>query len=643
MSGTERFIGTSVGNYRVIAEIGSGGFGKVYRGEHTILKERAVAVKLLHAHLSASEDCERFLQEAHLLEHLKHANILHIFDVGIYDGFPYLVAEYAPQGSLRDLIKRYAPNPLPTTMAVNILTQVGQALYYAHQLNIVHRDLKPENILFNAEGNALLADFGIATTLSTSSIKQVNITGTPSYMAPEQFQGSVSKESDQYALGCIAYELFTGQVPFEAPDFFAMGFNHLSKWPTAPTQLNPGLPRSIEQAILKAMAKQRHDRYVDIKAFIMGLHASYNAQPQAYASAPATLLPDRGTYFIPTPDKQLTAPTSSYTTPVAPLPAVHSTPVTPLPPINVEPMTPLPPVYGEPVTPAPPVYGEPMAPSQFTMTQAPLPNGTPLQLADDADTYVAPIHTNKVSPVKHKNKKQRWILIAVACLVVFASLLATLPRVFADHTSQLQAQGTVQNTTTTQPLTTNTLGTTATVGSSHVPAQTSQNQPTQAATPIASTTTVSATNPITPTTAAATATFTPTPTHTPTPLSETLDIYFINGTKGVSTTHSYSGKVTIHVTGAGEEYTNKWLDAFYQYTDSNGNQITPVHTSTYPGWTLWINGGVADDYVNPIPSYTSSHDYTFTYTAPAGVQTFAIGDTYAKDNSGNLTLTITQG
>lgn len=122
MSGEKSFIGECFGNYRITAELGSGGFGKVYRGEHTILTERAVAIKMLHAHLASAEERERFLQEARLLERLKHANILHIFDVGIHGGFPYLVVEYAPCGSLRDLTKKFAPDLLPANIALNIFT-----------------------------------------------------------------------------------------------------------------------------------------------------------------------------------------------------------------------------------------------------------------------------------------------------------------------------------------------------------------------------------------------------------------------------------------------------------------------------------------------------------------------------------------
>ncbi len=269
-----RYVGTTIGNYHILALIGSGGFGSVYRGEHSILKERVVAIKILHTHLGSLEERNRFLEEARLLGHIHHPNILQIYDAGLENGLPYLVTEYAPYGSLRDFLTRSTLPILPEVVSFTILSQVGEALYYAHQQHIVHRDLKPENILFNANDRVLLADFGIATTLSTSSVKYSAVMGTPSYMAPEQFQGILSKEGDQYALGCIAYELFTGHVPFSAPDFFAMGFKHLTDHPVAPTQLNPALPMYLEQAILKAMAKQRGERHADVRAFLTALHGS---------------------------------------------------------------------------------------------------------------------------------------------------------------------------------------------------------------------------------------------------------------------------------------------------------------------------------------------------------------------------------
>lgn len=275
MSNGNSYIGQQVGNYHITKEIASGAFGSVYQGKHIVFTdEPIVAIKLLHAHLASSEEHDRFFQEARLLKKLKHPYILPIIDAGIHQNFPYIVAEYAPNGSLRDRLQRYPGRPLPSELVLTILSQVGQALHYAHQQNIVHRDLKPENILFNFKGDTVLADFGIATVLATASVKQTAIMGTPTYMAPEQFKGIVSKESDQYALGCIAYELFTGSKPFNAPDFFALGFKHLIEYPIAPTQLNPQLPKHIEHAIFKAITKERTGRHSNCATFISALRKS---------------------------------------------------------------------------------------------------------------------------------------------------------------------------------------------------------------------------------------------------------------------------------------------------------------------------------------------------------------------------------
>ncbi len=285
-------IGRYIGNYRIIAEIGCGGFARVYRGEHLLLKERTVAIKFLHTYLRSPEEGDRFLQEARILEKLRHHHILLIYDVGIDQGFPYLVAEYAPNGSLRDRLNRAAHHPLPTEDVVSILSQIGQALHFAHQQHIIHRDLKPENILFNQEDQALLADFGIATILTSASLQSAKLIGTPSYMAPEQFAGNVCKESDQYSLGCIGYELVTGCLPFSADNVFATGFKHLNETPPAPTQLNPSLPAYLEHAILTAMAKERSNRYPNLPDFISALHgATFSPSPITLTSVPISQPP----------------------------------------------------------------------------------------------------------------------------------------------------------------------------------------------------------------------------------------------------------------------------------------------------------------------------------------------------------------
>ncbi len=280
--------GIEIGNYRIISEINSGAFGSVYKAEHAHLSKRVVAIKMLHTYLGSAKEREQFVQEAQFLALLEHANILQVLDFGFRERQPYLIANYAAGGSLRDLLIKQ--NVVPVEKALTILGQIGQALQYAHERNIIHRDLKPENILFNAQGETLLADFGIATMLSTASVKHLTtVSGTPPYMAPEQFQGIISKEGDQYALGCIAYELVTGHLPFTAPDFLSMGFKHLTEPPPAPTQHNPQIPLATEAAILKALSKQRTERHADISAFLVAMRQPF-MQPTILPNAPATVV-----------------------------------------------------------------------------------------------------------------------------------------------------------------------------------------------------------------------------------------------------------------------------------------------------------------------------------------------------------------
>lgn len=264
----------TISNYRLLKELGEGHFGHVYQAEHMYLTNRIVAIKLLHA-LATEKEREQFLHEAHILELFKHPHILPIIDAGIEESTPYLITEFAAGGSLRDRLKQASTQPPTLNESLRILRQVAEALNAAHQQKVVHRDLKPENILFHTNGNVLLADFGISTTLSSKSIKTTAIIGTPPYMAPEQFKGHVSKESDQYALGCIAYELFAGHLPFTAPDFFSMAIKHMTDAPLPPTQFNPHLPAHISQAILKAMSKERQERFANILDFVNALENDY--------------------------------------------------------------------------------------------------------------------------------------------------------------------------------------------------------------------------------------------------------------------------------------------------------------------------------------------------------------------------------
>src|SRR5260370_10284761 len=257
----DNYTDQEIGNYRLVQKLECGSFGCVYRAEHLHLKKHTVALKMLHAHLASPQRNAEFLQEARFLEELAHPHILPILDVGIFEKkIPYLVVEYCPNGSLKQSLQSQQAHPLPLEEALDIITKIGQALHHAHQHRVVHRDLKPANILFNARGEAVLTDFGIAVLLESPTF--INPYGTPAYMAPEQFQGIVSKKSDQFALGCIAYELVTGQRPF---------LHSRTDPPILPSTLNPLVPPPIEKAILKALAERHTDRHEDVVTFINAL------------------------------------------------------------------------------------------------------------------------------------------------------------------------------------------------------------------------------------------------------------------------------------------------------------------------------------------------------------------------------------
>ncbi len=272
MERENKYIGRQIGNYRITASLDAGAFGSVYRGVHIYLSSRIVAIKLMHhTHLGSEHERESFLQEAQFLEVLKHPHILPIYDVGVDEGTPYIIAEFAPNGSLRDRISAAYPRLIPMNEVLTIITQVGQGLDYVHKQNIVHRDLKPENILFDAHGDALIADFGIAVFLETTKTEYVDVIGSPLYMAPEQFDGYASRRSDQYSLACITYELLTGRPPILGQHAITIGMKHQTEIPAPPSRFNAAIPPHIDRALLTALAKKREDRYPDVGAFLAAL------------------------------------------------------------------------------------------------------------------------------------------------------------------------------------------------------------------------------------------------------------------------------------------------------------------------------------------------------------------------------------
>ncbi|MBA2288698.1 MAG: protein kinase [Ktedonobacteraceae bacterium] len=296
MLSRNNYIDKVIGNYRIITELATGESSSIYMAQHTANSKVSVVIKVFHNTPGRNRDL--FFREVRLLRMLKHPNILPMLDAGIFEDVLYLITEYVPQGSLRERIQHHGQSLFPTPEVINILSQVGQALTYAHHFNIVHGNLKPENILFSSTGHVLLTDFGWTTMSGPAwmqggsgdpvSLQELN---TARYMAPEQFQGFTSRRSDQYALGCIAYELFTRQVPFNAPDFASLQRMHTTEEPAAPTQFNLLLSPRIEGGILKALARRSEDRHPNIESFIASLSPAGAAQSASPQKTPANGYP----------------------------------------------------------------------------------------------------------------------------------------------------------------------------------------------------------------------------------------------------------------------------------------------------------------------------------------------------------------
>jgi hypothetical protein len=262
-----KLVGTRLGNYRLVRPLGEGGFAEVYLGEHIHLGSQA-AVKVLHSQL-AREDIDTFRSEARTLVQLVHPHIIRLLDFGIESQTPFLVMDYAPHGSLRQLCPLGTSLPLPKIIAY--VKQVADALQFAHHQKIIHRDVKPENMLLGRHNELLLSDFGIALVAQSSRDQRtVDFSGTISYMAPEQIQSHPQPASDQYSLGIVAYEWLCGTRPFLG-NFAEIAAKQLFTSPSSLCERLPMLPVAVEKVVLKALAKDPKDRFESVQAFAYAL------------------------------------------------------------------------------------------------------------------------------------------------------------------------------------------------------------------------------------------------------------------------------------------------------------------------------------------------------------------------------------
>jgi serine/threonine protein kinase/tetratricopeptide (TPR) repeat protein len=261
--------------YSIERELGSGGMATVYLAED-LKHHRKVAVKVLRPELAASLGVERFVREIEIAANLTHPHILGLHDSGEADGFLYYVMPFIEGESLRDRLNR--EKQLPIDNALQITRDVADALGHAHALGIVHRDIKPENILFQG-GHALVADFGIARAVSAAGVETLTETGlavgTPAYMSPEQASGGndIDARSDLYSLGCVLYEMLSGETPYLGSTPQAIVAKKMSEPAPRVSVVRDKVPPAVEAALDKALSRTPADRFVTASQFADALTA----------------------------------------------------------------------------------------------------------------------------------------------------------------------------------------------------------------------------------------------------------------------------------------------------------------------------------------------------------------------------------
>lgn len=260
------------GRYEVRSLIGRGGMAEVHLGFDTRLS-RIVAIKMLRSDLARDSVFQaRFRREAQSAASLNHPNIVAVYDTGEEmvlgpDGrgisVPYIVMEYVEGHTVKDLLSD--GTPVPINEAVSIVSGVLSALEYSHSQHLVHRDIKPGNIMLTADGKVKVMDFGIARALSDSqaTMTQTNaVVGTAQYLSPEQARGEqVDARSDLYSTGVVLFELLTGRPPFTGDSAVAVAYQHVQQLAPTPSAITPDVPEPLDRVVLKALAKNREDRY----------------------------------------------------------------------------------------------------------------------------------------------------------------------------------------------------------------------------------------------------------------------------------------------------------------------------------------------------------------------------------------------
>jgi len=265
-------IGSTISRYKILAKLGEGGMGVVYKAQDTKL-DRPVALKFLPAHLLGNEEVrKRFHREAKSAAALSHPNVCTVFEIDEADNQTFIAMELIEGETLDEKIAR---GPLPLDEALAIAQQIAEGLQAAHDRGVIHRDVKPENILVDKKGHVTIMDFGLAQLQQASRLTKADQTlGTTTYMSPEQAQGAeVDHRTDVWALGVVLYEMLVGERPFKGEYDSAILYSILNEQPEPITSLRTGVPMELEVAVNKALAKQPDERYQSLADFLIDLRA----------------------------------------------------------------------------------------------------------------------------------------------------------------------------------------------------------------------------------------------------------------------------------------------------------------------------------------------------------------------------------
>lgn len=282
-----------IGPYRIVGQIGRGGMATVFKAYHAAL-DRFVAIKVPVADLQSNpEVLARFKREVRIIAKLDHPSIIPIYDVSEFEGTPFLVMRFIEGRTLREFLSQYKKIvSLPT--ATTIMRAVTSALTFAHQKQVLHRDVKPSNIMLGNDGSVYLMDFGLARIVAEAdlTISKDVVLGTPYYISPEQAKGEpLDERTDIYSLGVVLYELLAGRVPFTGERPSIVVYHHISTPPPPPSTFNPNISPALEQMILRALAKDRNQRYASAAEMMQAFQEAAQAEVQIPSQTVATTIP----------------------------------------------------------------------------------------------------------------------------------------------------------------------------------------------------------------------------------------------------------------------------------------------------------------------------------------------------------------